>query len=100
MPITTNRKIPTELGTYDLRNPTILYQQSQMARQYGIYGFVIIIIGSTDVGFEKPVQQMLKSGEPDFPYCLCWANESWTRRWAGSDDEVIIHSPTCGIANL
>jgi lipopolysaccharide biosynthesis protein len=39
---------------------------------------------------ERPVEEMRESGRPDFPYCFCWANENWTRRWDGADREVLI----------
>src|SRR5262249_43586975 len=38
---------------------------------------------------ERPFQEVLTSGEPDFPFCLCWANEPWSRRWDGSETDVL-----------
>jgi hypothetical protein len=39
---------------------------------------------------ERPVAEILSSGQPNFPFCLCWANESWSRRWIGDDHEILI----------
>ena len=39
---------------------------------------------------ERPFDEVLRSGEPEFPFCLCWANESWTRRWDGGDHQVLL----------
>ena len=83
--------LPADLGFYDLRLPEVRQAQADLARRYGIYGFCYYhywFYGRRLL--ERPFNEVLKSGEPDSPFCLCWANESWTRRWDGLDREVLI----------
>jgi len=90
-------RLPADLGFYDLRVPEVLEQQAQLARKYGIYGFCFYYywFGGRRV-LERPLQSMLESGKPDFPFCICWANENWTRNWDGSKDEVLIEQDYSG----
>jgi glycosyltransferase involved in cell wall biosynthesis len=88
---------PSELGFYDLRVPEIREEQARLADEYGIFGFCYYYywFGGRRL-LERPVQEMLDSGSPNFPYCLCWANENWTRRWDGDEAELLLgqsHSP-------
>jgi O-antigen biosynthesis protein len=83
--------LPGELGFYDLRVPETRYLQARLAREHGITGFLYYhywFSGRRMLG--RPFQEVLASGQPDFPFALCWANESWYRRWQGSTDEMIL----------
>lgn len=84
-------RIPADLGYYDLREPAVREAQANLARQAGIEGFCYwhYWFGNGKQVLERPFQEVLKSGRPDFPFCLAWANESWTGRWHGLDDHVI-----------
>ena len=83
--------LPSDLGFYDLRVPETREQQAALARAYGIHGFCYYYYWFAGKRLlERPVEEMRVSGRPDFPYCLCWANENWTRRWDGADREVLI----------
>ena len=82
--------VPGELGFYDLRLPQTRTAQAALAAEAGIHAFCYYhywFNGKRLLG--QPFDEVLASGEPDFPFCLCWANEPWSRRWDGSDDQVI-----------
>jgi len=84
-------QLPADLGFYDLRLPEIRQQQADMARQYGIHGFCYYHywFNSRRI-LERPFEEVLASGSPDFPFCLCWANENWTKRWDGRETDVLL----------
>ena len=73
-------RIPADLGFYDLRLPEVREQQAQMAREAGIEGFCYwhYWFGKGKMLLQRPFQEVLASGKPDFPFCLAWANHDWT----------------------
>ncbi len=83
--------VPTDLGFYDLRLPEARAAQAELAAKYGIYGFCYYHYWFNGRRLlERPVNEIWKSGEPDFPFCLCWANENWTRQWDGQNAQVLL----------
>ncbi|MEM9884527.1 MAG: glycoside hydrolase family 99-like domain-containing protein [Bacteroidota bacterium] len=83
--------LPTDMGFYDLRLEATRVAQAELAKAYGIHGFCYYHFwfdGKTLL--EQPAEDLLASGKPDFPFCFCWANENWTRRWDGQDREVLM----------
>lgn len=94
--------LPADFGFYDLRVPEVREQQADLARAHGIYGFCYHHYWFHGHRLlERPFSEVLKSGKPDFPFCLCWANESWTRRWDGAKHKILIaqeHSKNDDIA--
>ena len=82
---------PGELSLYDLRVPEVREQQADLARQYGVDSFCYwhYWFGHGERVLERVFDEVLASKRPDFPFCLGWANESWTGRWHGLDDEFI-----------
>lgn len=97
-------QLPGELGYYDLREEGVRAAQGALARRFGIDGFCYYYywFGGKRL-LEQPVEAMLAGGSPQTPFCLCWANENWTRRWDGKNDEILIaqhHSPEDDIAMI
>jgi lipopolysaccharide biosynthesis protein len=83
-------KIPSELGFYDLRHRAVLGSQISLAQSHGIYGFCFYYYRfGKKRELELPVDSLLSRPSPELPFCLCWANESWTRAWDGRSSEVI-----------
>ncbi len=84
--------IPADLGFYDLRVPETREAQANMARDHGIEGFCYYHywFGAGKRLLERPIQETLKSGKPDFPFCLYWANQSWSGVWHGEPNRMLI----------
>ncbi len=83
--------LPTDLGFYDLRNAEALAAQAALAARYGVSGFVIYYynFGSRRV-LHRPLQVLRDHPEIDLKFCLCWANENWTKHWDGGSREILI----------
>jgi hypothetical protein len=84
--------IPSELGFYDLRVPEVRESQAELAGNYGIDGFCYwhYWFGNGRRLLERPFNDVLVSGKPEFPFCLAWANQSWTGIWHGLQDKILI----------
>ena len=83
--------IPADLGFYDLRVPETRLAQAELAKEYGIAGFCYYHYWfNSKLLLDRPFNEVLNSGEPDFPFCLCWANENWTKTWDGKAKELLI----------
>ncbi len=84
--------LPSDLGFYDLRLAETREDQADLARQYGVHGFCYYHywFHGTRI-LERIFEDVFNSGKPDFPFCLCWANESWTKTWVGGDKDILLH---------
>ncbi|MFH1196288.1 MAG: glycoside hydrolase family 99-like domain-containing protein [bacterium] len=83
--------MPADLGFYDLRLLETQKQQAELAKEHGVHGFCYYHYWFNGKRLlETPLTNILKSGKPDFPFCLCWANEDWTRAWDGKSGEILI----------
>lgn len=83
--------VPADLGFYDLRLAETRVEQAKLANENGIYGFCYYHYWfNGHMLLDRPFNEVLESGKPDFPFCLCWANENWTRAWDGLERQVLI----------
>lgn len=90
-------KVPADLGYYDLRLPEVREAQAELAKEAGIYGFCYYHywFGNGKEELELPFNEVLRLGKPDFPFMLCWANESWHKKFwnkdgLGTSKEILI----------
>jgi len=83
-------QIPRELGFYDLSSPDVIRRQAEMARLYGISGFCFYHYWfSGRRVLERPLELFMQS-DIDMSFCICWANENWTRTWDGDTKTVLL----------
>jgi lipopolysaccharide biosynthesis protein len=95
-------RVPADLGYYDLRVPETRKAQADMAREFGVEGFIYwhYWFGHGKRLIERPFNEVLVSGEPDFPFCLAWANETWKGFAHGmTNRNILIEQKYPGVAD-
>ena len=84
-------QLPKDLGFYDLRLDETRIAQAKLAKEYGVDGFVYYHYWFHGKRLlESPIEKLTQSDKPDFPFAICWANETWTRAWDGQEREILI----------
>jgi hypothetical protein len=93
--------VPADLGFYDLRLAEAREDQANLAREYGVEAFCYYHywFGNGRRILERPFNEVVASGKPDFPFCVCWANETWTGIWHGAANRVLIEQTYPGDAD-
>jgi lipopolysaccharide biosynthesis protein len=96
--------LPADLGFYDLRLPETREAQATLAKEYGVHGFCYYHYWFNGKRIlERPLDEVLASGKPDFPFCVCWANEDWSRTWEGHSNKLLLsqsYSPEDDLAHI
>jgi len=84
-------RLPTDLGFYDLRVAETREAQADLARRHGVTGFCYWHYWFAGHRLlQRPFDEVLASGAPDFPFCIAWANQTWSGIWHGAPDRVLI----------
>jgi hypothetical protein len=94
-------RLPADLGYYDLRIPEVREAQAELARSAGVHAFCYwhYWFGNGRRILERPFEEVRDSGKPDFPFCLSWANQSWTGVWYGNPKRTLMKQEYCGPAD-
>lgn len=88
-------RFPGELGHYDLRVKDTIYRQIELAKFYGVYGFCFYYYWFDGVRLlDLPFNEFVNDKNIDFPFSICWCNESWTKQWEGASNTPLITQNT------
>lgn len=80
--------LPSDLGFYDLRLVETMEEQMRLARRYGVHGFVMYYYNFQGrCVLDRPLRNLIANPDADFRFCLCWANENWTKHWDGGSQK-------------
>lgn len=90
--------LPADLGFYDLRVSEVREAQAKLAQDYGVNGFIYYHywFGEEKMVLERIAEEVLKTKKPDFPFCFCWANETWSGIWHGLQNKILAEQKYLG----
>lgn len=85
-------RTPMNENYYDLSDVSVMEEQAKLAKKYGLFGFCYYHYWFKNGKklLEKPIDNMLEDADVDIPFCLCWANENWSRNWDGGNREILM----------
>lgn len=84
-------EVPLDHNYYNLMDPSVQVRQAEMAEKYGIYGFCYYHYWfDGKMLMQKPMENMLNNPDIHLPFCVCWANETWSRRWNGQEKDILM----------
>ena len=88
-------KVPADLGYYDLRLPEVRAKQAELAKEAGISAFCYYHywFGNGVQMLDMPLKEVIRLSEPDFPFCICWANHSWYKKTWDSTTNTLNNKP-------
>ncbi len=85
-------RVPLDNNYYNLLDDDVKIWQAKIAKEHGVYGFAYYHYWfNGKMLLEKPMEQMLANKKVDIPFCVCWANEAWTKSWVGDTKKILIH---------
>lgn len=87
--------VPADLGYYDLRLPEVRAKQAELAKEAGVAAFCYYHywFGNGKQLLEMPLREVTRLGEPDFPFCICWANHTWYNKMWNAERSVLDMMP-------
>jgi lipopolysaccharide biosynthesis protein len=94
--------VPADLGFYDLRLHQTRIDQAELAKRYGVHGFIYYHywFGNGRMMLERPLDEVIAMATPDFPFCVCWANHSWTRTWKNEPNSMLLKQEYLGAEDI
>jgi Glycosyltransferase WbsX len=83
--------LPSDLGFYDLRVPEVREAQAELARTHRVTGFCYWHYWfAGHLLLQRPFEEVLATGRPELPFCISWANQSWSGIWHGAPNQILM----------
>lgn len=80
-----------DIGYYDLSYPKTMQNQIELAKRHKIYGFCFYYYWFSGKNLmHRPLEMFLSHPEWNIHFCMCWANENFTRTWDGANQKILM----------